>query len=69
MNNLGIEVWKKKCRAALKDERGEINHDINMNFTIMLEAILQGLIKGVVSFPNQTPTQLSFSFELQAKTY
>jgi len=24
MNNLGIDVGKKKCRAALKDERGEI---------------------------------------------
>jgi hypothetical protein len=23
MNNLGIDVGKKKCRAALKDERGE----------------------------------------------
>ena len=24
MNNLGIDVGKKKCRAALKDDRGEI---------------------------------------------
>jgi hypothetical protein len=24
MNNLGIDVGKKMCRAALKDERGEI---------------------------------------------
>ena len=24
MNNLGIDVGKEKCRAALKDERGEI---------------------------------------------
>src|SRR5215469_6482873 len=24
MNNLGIDVGKKKCRAALKNERGEI---------------------------------------------
>lgn len=24
MNNLGIDVGKKKCRAALKDEKGEI---------------------------------------------
>jgi hypothetical protein len=24
MNNLGIDVGKKKCRAALKDERGNI---------------------------------------------
>ena len=24
MNNLGIDVGKRKCRAALKDERGEI---------------------------------------------
>ncbi|MGB8935940.1 MAG: hypothetical protein WCC17_12625 [Candidatus Nitrosopolaris sp.] len=24
MNSLGIDVGKKKCRAALKDERGDI---------------------------------------------
>jgi hypothetical protein len=24
MNSLGIDVGKKKCRAALKDERGDV---------------------------------------------
>jgi transposase len=31
MNSLGIDLRKKKCRAALKDERGDIIREFLIN--------------------------------------
>jgi len=31
MNNPGIDVGKKKCRAALKDERGKVINEFFSN--------------------------------------
>jgi hypothetical protein len=44
-----------------------VNHDINMNFSIVLKAMLEGLmepiIKRTVTFRNLTPCSITFSFE------
>jgi hypothetical protein len=46
-----------------------VNHDINMNFSMALQSILEGLIepiiKSTVEFTNITNTSITFSFEVQ----
>ena len=41
MNNLGIDVGKKKCRAALKDERGEIISEFFTNNNEGISALIK----------------------------
>jgi len=41
VNSLGIDVGKKKCRAALKDERGDIIREFFSNNNEGISALIQ----------------------------
>lgn len=77
-----LDIWFKRFqsyhhRIDKEHEDGHniihyfsVNHDINMNFSIamkaMLEELIEPLIKVAVKFGDTTPSTIAFSFEIQA---
>jgi hypothetical protein len=59
---------KQEQEQQNKSHRFTVNHDINMNFSIALKSMLEGLIepitKSAVNFREITPNSISFSFEI-----
>jgi hypothetical protein len=71
-----LEIWFKRFQSFQhrvdKDNYNlhyfTINHDINMNFSLVLQSILEGLIepiiKSAIEFTNVTPSATTFSFKV-----
>lgn len=71
-----LDVWFRRFQSC--QHRGDdnntrrhcytVNHDININFSLALQSILEGLIepiiKSTVHFTSITTTSIAFSFEL-----
>ena len=75
-NNVVVEENKKKAAGAKEKEKKKkkqlhsftVTHDINMNFSLVLKAILEGLVepitKSPVLFKDIAPTSIAFSIEV-----
>jgi hypothetical protein len=68
-----LELWFKRFQSyshRIDNNRHyfTINHEININFSIILRAMLEGIIepiaKRTVSFRELTPNTIAFSFEI-----
>ena len=71
-----LEIWFKRFQSTQhrvdKDNYNlhyfTINHDINMNFSLVLQSTLEGLIepiiKSTIEFTNVTPSATTFSFKV-----
>jgi hypothetical protein len=68
-----LELWFKRFQSfshRVDNNRHyfTINHEININFSIILKAMLEGIIepiaKRTVSFRELTPNTIAFSFEI-----
>lgn len=71
-----LEIWFKRFQSTQhrvdKDNYNlhyfTINHDINMNFSLVIQSILEGLIepiiKSAIEFTNVTPSAITFSFKV-----
>jgi hypothetical protein len=74
-----LDVWFRRfqsCQHRIDSDDDDndkrhyfiVNHDINMNFSLALQSILEGLIepiiKSTVDFTNVTTTSIAFSFEV-----
>jgi hypothetical protein len=71
-----LEIWFKRfqsCQHRIDEVDHNlhyftVNHEINMNFSLVLQSILQGLIepivKRTVEFTNLTPNAIAFSFRV-----
>jgi hypothetical protein len=68
-----LELWFKRFQSfshRMDNNRHyfTINHEININFSIILRAMLEGIIepiaKRTVSFRELTPNTIAFSFEI-----
>ena len=71
-----LEMWFKRFQSfshRVHENRHyfTINHEINLNFSIILRAMLEGIIeplaKRTVSFKELTPNSIIFSFEVSSK--
>lgn len=67
-----LGLWFRRFQSFHHRISGEVqhitvNHDINLNFSLVLQAMLGGLIEpvalGIVKFGNVTERAISFSFE------
>jgi hypothetical protein len=71
-----LEIWFKRFQSFqhrvdkdnYKLHYFTINHDINMNFSLVLQSTLEGLIepiiKSTIEFTNVTPSATTFSFKV-----
>jgi len=71
-----LDIWfrrfqSRQYRIDANDNRLHyftVNHDINMNFSLMLRSILDGLIEPIimstVEFTNVSPSAITFSFRV-----
>jgi hypothetical protein len=73
-NNGAVERRRRKFQHQQEQQKKKqlhsftVYHDINMNFSLILKAILEGLVepitKSPVLFKDVTPTSIAFSIEI-----
>jgi len=69
-----LDIWFKRFQSYKYREGSNnshyfmVNHDINMNFSLVLQSTLEGLIEpiimGTIEFTNVTPSTITFYFNV-----